>query len=406
MIITQKNRAIILFVSVLAMSICAPSYFWSIYSYHLVGELSWDSAFLSYTFAAGMGAFPFGTLFFGKIQDSSTPRKVVAISGGAAFLSYVLVAFASTLNAELGLVILTIFYAAGNFFLGGVYNTVLPTVQKWYPDKKGYAAGIAVSASGFGGILFTPILEFALAYTGIFGAFLAQAAITGLFVVVCATIICLPPQDYMAKEQAALAKKSNSAVNYNSKEMLRTPQYFILLVSMSLSCIAYLVISPLLKQLCVDRGLPESIATLAVMSASLMNTLGRFLTSAASDRLGRKITIMFNMLTSAALLLLLVNASSYWVLIITSLLAFTYGGFLSTYPILTSDLFGMKYAGSNYGYVIIASAIASFTSPLIVSATANYGGISTAMMVASGTSVLACIVIFNLRALKTAQSES
>ena len=43
--------------------------------------------------------------------------------------------------------------------MGFTYSTTIACAQKWYPEKKGLVTGLIVSALGFGGVVFTPIVE-------------------------------------------------------------------------------------------------------------------------------------------------------------------------------------------------------------------------------------------------------
>jgi len=72
-----------------------------------------------------------------------------------------------------------------------------------------------------------------------------------------------------------------------------------------------------------------------------------------SDKIGRKNTLII-LLCGTSVLSLLVNlANGYLIFVLIGFIGFFYGGFLSTFPSLTADLFGAKYMATNYGMVLL-----------------------------------------------------
>lgn len=115
------------------------------------------------------------------------------------------------------------------------------------------------------------------------------------------------------------------------------------------------------KPIAVAKGLAET-ATIGVLVISLFNSLGRLFWGMVSDRLGRKNTIVLLLAGSAVLSLLVNSVNGYLIYVLIGFIGFFYGGFLSTFPSITADVFGPKYMATNYGMVLVgfgAGAIAS-----------------------------------------------
>jgi OFA family oxalate/formate antiporter-like MFS transporter len=106
-------------------------------------------------------------------------------------------------------------------------------------------------------------------------------------------------------------------------------------------------------------------ATIGVLIISMCNSLGRLFWGAASDRLGRKKTIMLLLVCSAVFSVLVSRANGYFIYVVIGLIGFSYGGFLSTFPSLTADLFGPKYMATNYGMVLLGFGVGAVASSYI-----------------------------------------
>jgi len=55
----------------------------------------------------------------------------------------------------------------------------------------------------------------------------------------------------------------------------------------------------------------------------------------------------------------------FTLLIGKSLVGFTFGGMLTIFPVITSQLFGLKNLGVNYGFIMTAWGVGGFLGPLL-----------------------------------------
>jgi len=97
----------------------------------------------------------------------------------------------------------------------------------------------------------------------------------------------------------------------------------------------------------------------------MFNSLGRLLWGIISDKLGRKTTIIILLSGSAVLSLFVIAVTGYWVLLLIAFIGFFYGGFLSTFPSLTADIFGAKHMATNYGFVLLGFGAGAIISSQI-----------------------------------------
>jgi OFA family oxalate/formate antiporter-like MFS transporter len=220
--------------------------------------------------------------------------------------------------------------------------------------------GIIVAALGFGGVVFTPIVESLISAFGSTeerGEFKTFMVLGIVFLVVCSVgsiFMKNPPDGYMSNPNGGAA--ASAAVpekrNYSPSEVLRSPKFYLVAFTLLLACMGGQMMMGFAKPLAEAKGLTEA-AAIGVLAITMFNSVGRLLWGMVSDRLGRKNTIMI-LLAGNAVLPLLVNAvQGYALFVLIAFIGFFYGGLLSNFPSLTADLFGAKHMSVNYGLVLL-----------------------------------------------------
>jgi OFA family oxalate/formate antiporter-like MFS transporter len=260
----------------------------------------------------------------------------------------------------------------GGVGMGFTYSTTIACAQKWYPHKKGFITGIIVASLGFGGVVFTPIIESLIKSFGGegVGEFNTFRVLAGIFLVVCSVgsiFMKNPPEGYMADNAASNAgtpAAAPSVTSFTSTEMLKKPEFYLVVGTFMLACMGGLMMIGFAKPIAVAKGL-SSTATIGVLAISLFNSLGRMVWGAVSDKLGRKNTLII-LLAGTAVLSLFVNmVTGYFIYVLIAFIGFFYGGFLSNFPTLTADLFGSKFMATNYGFVLVGFGIGAIAASQI-----------------------------------------
>ena len=366
---TTFPRIVPLLAGVIIQLCLGTVYIWGVFQKPVMDLFSWDKTTASLTFSIVLGFFVLGSIIGGRIQDKTSPR-VAIISGGV--ILGIGTFLASFTPADNPFFLYFSYGMLGGFGMGMTYTTIIACCQKWFRDKMGLATGIVVGSLGFGGVIFTPLAKYFLGTAGVPNTFIYFAIIFTAVCIVGSFFIKDPPKDYLPKGYKPSDVKA-AVVDYSAGQMLKTPSFYAITISLLLAVPAYFIISPLIGIIGQERGLSESIATVvAVMMLSLFNSAGRIVAPWISDKLGRKKTIYILMIGTIAAILLFIIAQSYAILILVAVVAFCYGGFLGIYPALTSGYFGMKNAGVNYGIVLIGFGIAAIFTPFMVK-WANFG---------------------------------
>src|SRR3954469_717512 len=117
-------------------------YGWTFFVPDIQKTFGWDRASIQIAFTLFVLFETWLVPIEGWFVDKYGPRVVVFVGGVLCGIGWVMNAYATSLSE---------FYAAqiiAGIGAGGVYGTCIGTALKWFPDKRGLAAGI--TAAGFG----------------------------------------------------------------------------------------------------------------------------------------------------------------------------------------------------------------------------------------------------------------
>ncbi|WP_317321309.1 MFS transporter [Subdoligranulum variabile] len=300
-------------------------------------------------FAVLVASYGVGCAVGGLLQDRRGPR--VAGLWGTALLAggFLAAALVPPGNAMLFLLAYSLPAGVGSAFLA---PAVLACAQKWYQDKKGWATGVAGVAMGLSGAFYTLFVK---GVGGRWGIRMCFAALGLLMLVVCgsgAVILQNPPQPKQARPLQGI----------DHKQMIRTPQYKLCVAAVALSAPPVLLFSPEIFSIATDRGLPEAAAPFSIVLGSAASAAGRLLCPAVSDKLGRKRVLYAVYLGLAAGSAWFAFAQNAWVLAAYAMLTFFYSGGAAVQPALNTDLFGLRHAGVNYGFIALGMSAGSLLS--------------------------------------------
>jgi len=384
------------------------AYIWSVFQTGVANTLfGGDNAAAGLTFSLLLAILTIGSVIGGKFAFKYSTRIVVFAGGIILSIGFFLASFVTAANPWL----LWITYGVmGGLGMGFTYSTTIACAQKWYPHKKGLITGIIVSALGFGGVVFTPIVEVLITTfggTGI-GEFNTFRVLSAVFLVTCSIgsiFMKNPPEGHMA-DFAAQVAAAKAVKHYSPGEMLKNPQFYILTAAFMLACMGGLMMIGFAKPIAVAKGLGAT-ATIGVLAISMFNSIGRLFWGMVSDKLGRKNTIIILLAGNAVLALLVNAAEGYWVYALIACIGFFYGGFLSNFPSLTADVFGAKHMATNYGFVLLGFGAGAIISSQIaghfrnIAAEANDINLMfPAFMIASCCAAASIVLMLILKALR------
>lgn len=388
-----RNRYLILAFGACVQFCYGIAYVWSMFQPYAISKFSLDTSAANQPFGIMLALFAIGNLAGGFMQKKFNATFLIYIGStimclGLLLTAYVPVDMPWLLNISFGIIV--------GLGCGIAYNTLLATMQKWFPDKRGMVTGIVVCSAGLFGLIMNPIVQHFLVKDGFTVAMTIVAGSLYFICLTCGWMIKAPPKNYM--EDYKPANIPTTRRQYTIREMLGTKQYYIIALSFMLAVPAYFLINPMLMSLGVERGLSTEIALLGVMLMSVMNTAGRLSAPWISDKIGRKVLLLFLFIFSMLSILALTLASGYLFLLLVGCIAYAYGGFMGMYPTISSDYFGIKNAGVNYGVVMLGYAACSVACPYLVRAVKTMPmGTAFSFVVAAAANIIGFILLLGLK---------
>ena len=405
----QKHNRIIPVIAAIAIQLClGTAYIWSVFQAGIAESLfSGNNANAALTFSILLAVLSVGSTIGGKLQDKIGPRLTVIIGGVILAVGFFAASFATS---SAPWVIWATYGFLGGLGMGFIYSTTIACAQKWYPDKRGLVTGVIVSALGFGGVVFTPLVESIIKNFGNGiagqGELISFRVLAFIFIVVCSVggwFIQNPPVDYAPAGWTPKKSASNSVVMTPS-QALKTTQLYLLMFSLMLACMGGLMMIGFAKPIAIARGLAET-ATVGVFAITMFNSLGRLFWGFISDKLGCKRTIVLLLALTAVLSLCVNIADGYMIYALIACIGFAYGGFLSTFPAFTAELFGTKYNATNYGIVLIGFGAGAVISSYVAGYYKNIAATDINLMfpafvIASAAALVAILSILLIKPTK------
>ncbi|MGP1458661.1 MAG: L-lactate MFS transporter [Treponema sp.] len=381
----KVNRWLILIAAIVVNLSLGAGYAWSVFQKALLAENAaqgWVVSQTSWAFSISFAMVPIAMILFGPIVDKNGPKKVVFLGGILFGLGMILTGFAK----NIGMLYVTYGVILG-FGIGTGYGTATAAAVKWFPDKKGLAGGLTAAGFGFGAIVLAPIATALIAKFGIYMTFKILGAILLLLIVASSAFMEKPPAP------AASAAAANTS-DKDFKQMLKEPNFWILWIVYIMSAVSGMMIIGHATGIAADYKIIAP--TLGVIIVGFSNTFGRIFWGAVSDKIGRYNAIigMFAM-SIAGLLLLTYNQTLGTLLGLLGMMfiALAFGGFLGSFPGITAENWGVKNAGSNYGWMFTAYGVAAIVGPSLASSIKTaIGDYSFAFLASVGMSVVGILV--------------
>ena len=353
-------------------------YLWSVFKSSAIDFYGWADSSVNMVASIMLFCFCFGNLVGGILNDKIGPKKV-SIMGCCLFGGGILLASLLPASASIWLFYLTYCLIAG-LGSGFAYGAAISCLQKWLPHRRGLASGLAVSAFGFSTVIFSPVSS-ALLGVMTLPATLRTLAIVFLIVgLVACMFISLPDERYL--KGLNLPAAATAARNLTLGQAIKTAPFWLLFLSIFFINGTWNMLTPLINGLGLERGLSASMAVLTVSLTGLTNAIGRLSMATISDKIGRGNALYILGVLMAVCALCLIFAPGYFYMVVVLVTAFAYGGPSAINPAFSTDFFGPKYSGSNYGVIMLALGFSSVF----------FNAISNSMYAATGAYTLTFIM--------------
>lgn len=419
------NRWIIVVGAILIQLSLGAIYAWSVFTGLLTnqaGPYKFSATQTQLIFSAGLAFFAVVMVIAGRMQAKVGPRPIALAGGVVLGLGYILGGLFGT-SFIMQLLCIGVIGGTG---IGLAYVVPIAVCVKWFPDKKGMITGFAVAGFGFGATLWVKLgdswfggllnnLDGMWGLPGVQAVFLVYG-ITFLVLVVLGSLVMVnPPANYVPAgwtPPVAAAGNSTGQVDFTERQMLKTPQFYMLWITFMASAMAGLMVIGIIKLFGIDAlqasGTAATaeeagiVAGTAMALFAILNGLGRIIWGTASDKLGRKMSIVLMCFLQGLMLLAFykLGGSKMGFIVGACIIGFNFGGNFALFASATADFFGNKNVGLNYGYVFLSYGVAGIVGPQIAGYFKDRAPVGTvdvtvwlAPMVIAGVACLAVAVL-------------
>jgi OFA family oxalate/formate antiporter-like MFS transporter len=381
-------------------------YGWTLFVGPIGDKYGWTKAAIQVTFTLFVLFETWLVPAEGWLVDKFGPRWMIVGGGVLVLFSWILMSSASSLG---------MFYFAGivgGIGAGAVYGTCIGNAVKWFPGRRGLAAGITAAGFGMGSALTIIPIANMIKNSGYEHTFLTFALIQGIVVIIFGFFIMAPPSTFFT----AAPKVAPGASRYQASpvQMLSTPIFWVMYLMFVMMAAGGLMataqLAPIAKDFHVDKipvslvGLTMPALTFALFLDRILNGLTRPFFGWVSDHIGREQTMFIAFMLEGLGIIALANLGTnpVWFVILSGLVFFAWGEIYSLFPSTVTDTYGATYATTNTGLMYTAKGTAAILVPFssLIAAKGNWHPVF--MMAATFAIIAALMAILVLKPMRSA----
>ena len=336
--------------------------------------------------------------------DKYGPRIVIMLGGIMIALAWVMNSYADSL---------VLLYAAaiiGGIGAGAVYGTCVGNALKWFPDRRGLAAGATAAGFGAGAAITVVPIANMIAASGYQSAFFTFGIGQGLIVFILSFFLRPPSVAIPAKKKQLHLPQTK--IDFTPPQVLRSPifwiMYLVFVMVASGGVMTAAQIAPIAKDFKIAdvpvtlAGFQMAALTFAISLDRVFDGFGRPVFGWISDNIGREHTMFIAFGTAALMLLTLSTYGHIPIVFVLSTAVYfgVFGEIYSLFPATSGDTFGVKYATTNNGMLYTAKGTASLLVPLASIVSANYGWQSVFVIAVALNATAALLALFVIKPLR------
>lgn len=380
-------------------------YSWTLFVTPIGAKYHWSRPAIQWAFTIFVACETWLVPIEGWLVDRFSPRVVVLGGGVLVAVGWSLSSIASSLP------FLYIAYAISGIGAGAVYGTCVGNALKWFPERRGLAAGITAAGFGAGSAATVLPLSWMIKTSGYEATFLWFGIAQGVLVLVFGSLLAQPD----ANAVAALPKPSTIVANrpqFKWHQMIRTPVFWIMYLMFVLIGAGGLFVTANLSQIAEDFKVAGVHVTFlwfaptaiifALFLDKILNGITRPFFGWVSDRLGRENTmfIAFAVETVGLLLLNQFGTDPVLFVVLSALVFFGWGEIYSLFPSTCADTYGWRYASGNAGALYTAKGTASLFVPIAAIIAASWGWHTVFLIAATMSGIAAILALAVLKPMR------
>ncbi len=367
------NRWVQLVAGIIAMmAIANLQYAWTLFTKPIQAHLHVSLVAVQWTITLFVALETWLVPFEGYLVDKIGPRFMLGVGAILVGLGWIGAGRSETISG------LYFWYALGGMGAGAVYGGTIGNALKWFPDHRGLCVGLTAGAYGIGTATTISPIAAMLKTSGYQHTFVFWGMVQGVVVLAAALFLAKPPlgwtpPNWKEKEAKIKAKVRTSAVDMTPIEMLRQPSFYVLYLMLTMLAFGGIVVTvqlnPMASSYHVDNVIVAfgmTALVLAITVDRILNGLTRPFWGWVSDHIGRENAIFISFILEAIAVFALLQLIGHpvWFVVLSGLCFFAWGNIYSLFPSITGDLYGNKWATTNYGILYTAKGLATlFAAP-------------------------------------------
>lgn len=405
------GRWLQLIVGIICMAMVANlQYGWTLFVSPMDAKHGWGLTGIQVAFSIFIVTETWLVPIEGWCVDKFGPCIVTVVGGILCAISWMLNSVADSLA------LLYVAAAIGGIGAGAVYGTCVGNALKWFPDRRGLAAGLTAAGFGAGSaITIIPIANM-IASSGYEQTFMFFGLIQGGSVFLLAFLLRAPKAGQLpnAKPKVGMSRR-----DYTPVEMAKTPVFWVMYFMFTVVAAGGLMATAQIGPIAKDYGLantPISLIGITLPALTFALTIDRILNGVTrpffgwvSDHIGRENTMFIAFAMEAVGILALAkwghNPMAF--VFLTGMVFFAWGEIFSLFPATCGDTFGSKYAASNAGLLYTAKGTAALLVPISSVIADATGSWDMVFVLASAVNALAAVMaLFVLKPMRARVMEA
>ena len=347
------------------MAVANSQYAWTMFTGPLQKEFKVSLAIVQVTLTVFILIQTWLVPFENYLVDKLGPRWIMTIAGLIVGISWVWSSKATSISE------LYVAYGLGGVGVGAVYGASIGTAAKWFPDRRGLTAGLVAGSYGFGTLFTVLPIQWTLDSSGWRQAFFTFGIIQAAVVMVASQFVRAPqlgwkPTGWVPKTTGT--GLIQSARNYTPGEMMHTVPFYVLYAMMTMVAFGGMMVTAQLSPIGRSYGYDKvtilftTAVSLALMLDRFLNGFTRPLWGWISDHIGRYNTmaLAFTLEAIAITIFAATITNPIAFVIMSGMTFFAWGEIYSLFPSAITDIYGTKYAATNYGIQYTSKGVATF----------------------------------------------
>ena len=285
---------------------------------------------------------------------------------------------------------------------------LIAAVSRWFRRRHGLGIGILWAAGGVGAAGLAPLIGFLLEYVGWQTTFWVIGVGGSGIILLLAPFFRNRPADLgikpygVAHDDTAELGWSKVAeelrIKVFNKHIRSTKEFWNLPLIHGLGCAGHGIILIYSIPIAVEQGISLTSAALILSLINIFSIASRFITPILTERLGGKLAMTAALTLQGLTVLVLFWAQDTWAFYLFAILfGIGFGGEMSAYPVVNRQYFGSGPIGTFYGIEIMGAllghAVATALAGFVIYVTGSFTPI---LIMSIGFSFVGVLMILNL----------